>query len=938
MKRLLGIAFGLGILLTLLSQNLHAQVQLISTKSDFGGGYNISCYGGSNGSISVAVVGADSLSLVLYKGASQEDSTFVNSLPKVWNGLGAGGYKIYGYINDSLVAEDSLVLFQPQSLALTNHQAINQSCNPGGDGSIEAEISGGVLPYHFSWTGRSDTVAFIDSLNAGSYGFTVTDGNGCQFSSSVNVGTANAPQMALHVSELNQWGYHILCGEDETAKVWAEVEGNQSYAVNWNVRVIQGGFNDDFFGQQDSSSNSYSYFVSNMDSLVGVSSGWYKATATNSSGCSTTDSIEVKGPFRPGLQLGVICNPNFTTQCQCYAAQVVLKPMGGVPPYTINGIEVEVQDTFPIFIDSLQLFFFQDQAGCSPNFGGSDTLEINPTLEELVQVCGSVYNTPLSISSISKSSYPGGYNVSKNGGQDGTAQVVAQGGCLDGRRYFIRKVGDPSIAELEGNSADQLNAGNYMAYVYSCDSTQVDSLGFTLTQPESLQAAIGVSYQTNCNGNVSATLFAQVSGGVGIYSYQWKQSIENGSPVNIGPAYNMVNVGKFATYYLKATDANGDSSLAELAITPAAQLSIQANAVAKYGEYHTRCDVGDGEIEVQLSGGIAPYTLHLNGTVDLPNTSGFSRDTTVAATSITLQGFFPGSVNLWVEDAGGCSTSLGHNVNLQMPNNPEVFVTGEKKSNGYYVSCDTCTDAHMSVNLGAVNVPMTYGWYAFPEYSTMGFSLDGATLIQGEETEEFTGEGLTPFSTSSSINHAVPGVFHKLLAIDALGCYSITNFVLEKPKPFTQGWALDGNCPIDSTDFIGTCDSSDLVFKTNLIERLRIKANGKIGINTSYIPDGFKLAVNGKILTEEVEVRFRGDWPDYVFGKEYKKMKLMEVENYLLDHHHLPGIPSSAEVKANGYNLGDMDAKLLQKIEELTLYIIELQKKVDLLEGRIEQK
>ena len=744
--------------------------------------------------------------------------------------------------------------------------------------------------------------------------------------------------MTLQVSELNQWGYHINCGEDETAKVWATVAGNQSYTVNWNVRVIQGGFNDDFFGQQDSSSSSYSYFVSNMDSLVGVSSGWYKATASNSTGCSVTDSIEVKGPFKPGLQLGVLCNPNFTTACQCPAAQAVLKPMGGVPPYTINGIEVEVQDTFPIFIDSLQLFLFQDQAGCSPNFGASDTLEINPTLEELVQICGSVYNTPLSLSSITKSSYPGGYNVAKNGGQDGSAELVAQGGCLDGRRYFIRKAGNPTFTELDGNSATQLSAGNYLAYVFSCDSTQVDSLAFTMTQPETLHAAIAVSYQTNCNGAVSATLFAQVSGGVGSYTYQWTHSPDGGQPSQAGEGYNVLNVSAFSTYFLKTFDANGDSATAQLEVSPAAQLSLSANAVAKYGEFHTRCDVGDGEIEVQISGGIGPYTLHLNGTIDLPNSSGFSKDTTVADTNLTLHGFFPGSVYLWVADAGGCSTSLGHNVDLRMPNNPEVFVTGELKPNGYYVSCDTCTDAHLSASLGNVNEPVTYQWFEIPSEFATGMRIEGASLMLVDEGETFNGEGLNPFSTASSITQLNPGAMNKFVATDALGCVTSSTIILERPKPFTQGWALDGNCPIDSTDFIGTCDSSDLVFKTNLIERLRIKANGKIGINTSYIPDGYKLAVNGKILTEEVEVRFRGDWPDYVFGKEFKKMKLMEVENYLLANHHLPGIPSSAEIKENGYSLGDMDAKLLQKIEELTLYIIELQKKVDVVEVNVEKK
>ena len=134
MKNLSGIAFAIGILLTLLSLNLQGQVQFVPTKSDFGGGFNLSCNNGTNGSISLAVVGSDSLTLVLYKGSTKEDSSFVNSLPKVWNGLSAGTYFIYGFLSDSLVAGDTLVLFQPQALALGNSQISKQSCNPGGDG------------------------------------------------------------------------------------------------------------------------------------------------------------------------------------------------------------------------------------------------------------------------------------------------------------------------------------------------------------------------------------------------------------------------------------------------------------------------------------------------------------------------------------------------------------------------------------------------------------------------------------------------------------------------------------------------------------------------------------------------------------------------------------------------------------------------------------
>ncbi|MDN5213023.1 hypothetical protein QQ020_13230 [Fulvivirgaceae bacterium BMA12] len=106
---------------------------------------------------------------------------------------------------------------------------------------------------------------------------------------------------------------------------------------------------------------------------------------------------------------------------------------------------------------------------------------------------------------------------------------------------------------------------------------------------------------------------------------------------------------------------------------------------------------------------------------------------------------------------------------------------------------------------------------------------------------------------------------------------------------------------------------------------MRFTKNGRLGIGTTT-PDA-KLAVNGRIHAKEVKVDLNG-WPDFVFESSYKLMTLEDVENYLAEHKHLPEIPSEAEVMENGINLGDMDAKLLQKIEELTLYLIEQHKQL----------
>ena len=112
--------------------------------------------------------------------------------------------------------------------------------------------------------------------------------------------------------------------------------------------------------------------------------------------------------------------------------------------------------------------------------------------------------------------------------------------------------------------------------------------------------------------------------------------------------------------------------------------------------------------------------------------------------------------------------------------------------------------------------------------------------------------------------------------------------------------------------------------------RFTIMDNGDVGIGI-MIPDA-KLAVNGKIHSQEVKVDLTG-WSDFVFKKEYALPTLEEVEKHIAEKGHLENIPSEEEVLKNGINLGEMNSKLLQKIEELTLYMIEMKKDITVLKA-----
>lgn len=100
---------------------------------------------------------------------------------------------------------------------------------------------------------------------------------------------------------------------------------------------------------------------------------------------------------------------------------------------------------------------------------------------------------------------------------------------------------------------------------------------------------------------------------------------------------------------------------------------------------------------------------------------------------------------------------------------------------------------------------------------------------------------------------------------------------------------------------------------------------------------GYKLAVAGNMIAEKVKVKLQGGWPDYVFDKTYALPSLREVEQFIAEKGHLPNVPSAAEVKTQGIDVEDMNKTLLRKIEEVTLYLIELEKKVTALQEENKQ-
>lgn len=146
----------------------------------------------------------------------------------------------------------------------------------------------------------------------------------------------------------------------------------------------------------------------------------------------------------------------------------------------------------------------------------------------------------------------------------------------------------------------------------------------------------------------------------------------------------------------------------------------------------------------------------------------------------------------------------------------------------------------------------------------------------------------------------------------------------------SAGGGTNGNVKsyIDLSGFSTVPDMDrNIVIGTSGTERMRINNNGKVGIGTTN-PDS-KLTVNGDIHATEVRVTTSIPAPDYVFASEYKLKSLKEVEEYINKNSHLPEIPSAKEIDKNGLLLAEMNMSLLKKVEELTIYAINQEKKIN---------
>ncbi|HJP63819.1 MAG TPA: hypothetical protein VJ844_10270, partial [Mucilaginibacter sp.] len=107
---------------------------------------------------------------------------------------------------------------------------------------------------------------------------------------------------------------------------------------------------------------------------------------------------------------------------------------------------------------------------------------------------------------------------------------------------------------------------------------------------------------------------------------------------------------------------------------------------------------------------------------------------------------------------------------------------------------------------------------------------------------------------------------------------------------------------------------------------------------TTTVPTGYQFAINGNTIATSVTVKAHTNWPDYVFEHSYTLRSLQELSRFIKENHHLPELPTASEIQKNGQDLGLINEKLVKKVEELTLYLIEKDKQLNEQQKKIESQ
>lgn len=651
----------------------------------YSGGGHVSCPSSQDGSIDVTVTGGTPAYNYLWQDGF--GGTFNMEDP---SNLAAGTYHLEVIDGHGCFATQTITLDPPQPITAT---ATVQSaiCHGESNGAIDMTPAGGAPPYSFQWSGPdgpAGTTQDLSLIPAGVYTVTITDMNGCSI------------QQPFDVTEPGTFTF------DATVEQ-AACSGSSDGAIN----VVAGGGTQPY---------SYSWigpngFTSSTPNNSGLAPGTYHLTLTDVNGCSALFTASIQAP--PPLTAFVVSVKNHggydITCAGVEDGHIVANFSGGTAPYTFswsgpNGFTASTQD-----IDNLA--------------AGTYTLTITDAHNCTVTASTTLFAPPALTATATATTYAGGFNVSCNGGNNGTIMLVPNGGTP---AYGVAWTG-PGGFSANAWQITGLAPGTYTATVTDGNGCSTISTT-TLNAPDPL-VLTPTTTDISCNGGNTGAVDLQVTGGSGGYLFQWT------GPGAFAQATEDITGLLAGTYVVTVTDANGCTASATANIAEAAPIEVSAQITT------TECmGANNGAIDLNVTGGTGSYTFQWSG---FPAFSSTSED---------IDALFAGTYTVTITDAAGCSITQSYNVGQ-----PDLFLIDAllgDQGGGYHVSCAGANDGSIQATVSGGTAPYTYFWTGPNGYTSI--ELDQDSLASGTYT---------------------------LTVHDANGCNASASFTLVAPQPVQVG-------------------------------------------------------------------------------------------------------------------------------------------------------
>jgi gliding motility-associated-like protein len=744
-------------------------------------GTNISCNGGSNGTLTATPTTAGSPYTYTWSNSGGPFNTVTQATPSTVTGLVAGSYTVSITDANGCVTTASITLTQPTAVTSTT-TSTNVTCNGACNGTASVTPSGGTSPYTYAWTPSGGTGSSASSLCPNNYSCTITDANGCQLTKTFSI---TQPPAITNTSSQVDLTCNAVCNGSATV---VAAGGTGTYTYAWSpsggtaatASSLCAGNYTCTISSPAGCTHTQTFTITQPPAITNTSS---HVDVTCNAACNGTASVVASGgtgtytySWSPsggtGATANSLCPGNYTCTISSPAGCTHTQTFTITQPPAITSTQSQVNVTCNAACNGSASVVASGGTGTytyawTPSGGtaatasslcaGNYTCTISSPAGCTSTASFSITQNPAITSTQSQ------VNVSCNGSCNGSATVVAAGGTGTYTYNWAPSGGT-------GSTASSLCAGNYTCTI-SSPAGCTNTASFNITQPPvltSTQSQVNVTCNAACTG--SATVVA--SGGTGTYTYAWSPS--GGTAATASSLCS-------GNYTCTISSPAGCTSTASFNITqPTAIASVNSSTDAT-------CGGNNGTATVVASGGAGGYTY-------LWAPSGGN-----AATAI---GLTAGSYTCTITDANGCTFQA-----IIAVNNAGAPTSTLSSSNN--VLCNGGNNGSATVSASGGTGPYTYAWTP-----SGGNASTASNLTAGSYVCTVTDNNGCVSSTSVTITE--PSLLTASMAFTPASCGGNDGTATVTPSGgaggYTYSWAPTGGTGSTASGLSGgsyTCTITD---------------------------------------------------------------------------------------------------------------------------------